>query len=123
MVVGRSNRDQYALIIVGIVGSLVAGLQGMTALGHLVALSLVPDMMNDTLPDAQEIAPSASFYVRGAAHASVNLALAAVCVGAIVLAARSTRRGSTVLPWVCLGVVAVVALLTFSGWTWHGEAM
>lgn len=118
--VERPNSAQYAPILVGIFGSLIAGFQGLMALGHVLALLFARDVQG-AIPDAQPMEITGSDYLRGAAYASLNLALAAVCIGAILVAVRTTRRGSTVAPWVCLGVVAVIALLTFTGQTWIGR--
>jgi hypothetical protein len=115
-----SERTQVGPILVAVLGMPVAGIQALTGLGHFLALWLVGDALRENGFDAPET--TTSDWLRATGYASVNVAVAVVCVVAIIVALRPSRRGS-VVPWVCLGFVAVAALLTFTGWTYFGETV
>ncbi len=119
----KSDSAQHAPILVGILGLLIAVIQGLTAFGHFVALWFSREGMKEAFPDSQPSDITAHDYLRGAAYASLNLALAAICIASIFIAMRSGRRGSTMIPWACLGIVVVTALLTFTGRTSLGESL
>jgi hypothetical protein len=60
----------------------------------------------------------ADAYLTAAAWTSLNLALAAACVAAIVVTGRAQRRGSRAVPWLALASVGFVAAMTWTGATW-----
>ncbi len=109
---------QGGLVVTGIAGVVLAGMQLVTAIGHVLALGVGGDPANHP---ASSAGPSAGQALRAAGLASSNLALACICLVSVAVAVRHARAGR--VPWVGLGVVSVVAGLTFGGLTWHGDSI
>jgi hypothetical protein len=109
-----SSAARYVPVFVVVLGTLVVSLQALIAFGHFLALWVVDSELEAEFPGDEPLSIDFSDYVRAAKYASLNIALCAICVVAIIAAVRSSRRKPTAVSWLCLAIIGTVAVMSFT---------